>query len=240
MKTETQQTKSGKLPHWGVYVGIGLLLLILAAVLIILNGKNDEKGDKPPVVTQQGTQQPNKGEQQEQTNQNASESTAVSGNASLDNSAASTDSGNVPTESNQDATAVPTTTQSPFPTIAEDEIYEERLAAAMVIGISMQYSDFEFLGIYTASQTPMQDYMNSQGAYVVFLSEGEKLALKSVPLEAERTEKDTMDLHMPALGYATYELVDPDSVTPALLNEVKLEDMEELILESALVSIIER
>jgi hypothetical protein len=118
--------------------------------------------------------------------------------------------------------------------------YEDRLAAAMVIGISMQYAEFEFEGIYAASETSMGNYMNSAGAYVVFRGDGQWLALRSQPIAAERSDKGTADLYLPALGYATYELVDPQTVPGTGLREMQLEDLEELILQSAQVTIIER
>ncbi len=129
---------------------------------------------------------------------------------------------------------------NPIPTLGDEDPYEDWLASAMVIGISMQYTDYEFLGIYTASETPVSAHDSSGGAYVIFKADGEKLALKAVPIPEERGERGTADLYVPAIGYATYELVDADSVPVGSLKERKLEDLEELIIASSQVSIIER
>jgi hypothetical protein len=75
---------------------------------------------------------------------------------------------------------------------------------------------------------------------VVFKGNGETLALQSIPLSGERGDKGTSDLYVPAIGYATYDLIDPNSIPLAGLTELKIEDLEELIIASSQVSIIER
>ena len=128
----------------------------------------------------------------------------------------------------------------PIPTLGEEDPYEDWLASAMIIGISMQYSDYEFLSIYTASETPVAAHGSSKGAYVIFMGDGEKLALRATPLDGERADRGTMDLYVPAIGYATYELIDPEAVPKDSLKERTFADLQDLIVASTQVSIIER
>ena len=124
--------------------------------------------------------------------------------------------------------------------MGNEDPYEQCLVSAMIVGVSMQYSDYEFLGIYTASNTPVSAHDSSAGAYLIFNGDGEKRALKAVPLAGERADRGTADIYVATLGYATYELVDPDSVPVSSLTEHKLEDLVDLISAYSLVSIIER
>ena len=142
------------------------------------------------------------------------------------------------TEPSSNTTA--TSPQETTPVIGDGEIYEERLAAAMVVGISMMYPDFQFHGIYIASETPLEAHSGSRGAYVLFSSGGQSLALRSLPLDAERQEKGTADLYVPTLGYSTYELVDPQTVATSAMKELQLTDLEEAINQSTQTTVIER
>ncbi len=232
MKHEEKQKKPNdnqkKPTTFWIGIGAAALILILAVILIIHNAGEDENTDWAPVIPGEtllnstsedaeptGEQDPSNDDRQELTNG---------------------------TEEGTEAASTPSTSimGSTIPTLGDEEPYEDWLAAAMIIGISMQYDDYEFLGIYTASETPLSAHSSSGGAYVVFNGNGEALALKSLPLEGERDERDTMDLYVPAIGYATYELIPIESVPVASLNERKLEDLEDLIIASTQVSIIER
>lgn len=115
--------------------------------------------------------------------------------------------------------------------------YEKWLAAAMVVGVSMEYPEFELDGIYAASATSVADKKNSDGVYILFTSGGESMALYGVALDAERTAAGTKDISTEALGFATFDLVDPASVDTDSMTEIKIEELEELINQSLLVSI---
>ena len=222
--------QDNKLPKWVLYAAVGFVVLFAAVLLIIVNAKT--KGtQRPPVRTEQATTLPTGGEELQNTAADSTESISEVTQGQDPQQGESVDA--------QDPTSQPEQTD-PIPTMDEGAPYEDRLAAAMVIGISMQYAEFEFEGIYAASETSMGNYMNSAGAYVVFRGDGQWLALRSQPIAAERSDKGTADLYLPALGYATYELVDPQTVPGTGLREMQLEDLEELILQSAQVTIIER
>lgn len=226
--------QDNKLPKWVLYAAVGFVVLFAAVLLIIVNAKTKET-QRPPVRTEQATTLPTGGEELQ--------NTASTSSADSTESISEATQGQNPQQGEsvdpQDPTSQPEQTD-PIPTMDEGAPYEDRLAAAMVIGISMQYAEFEFEGIYAASETSMGNYMNSAGAYVVFRGDGQWLALRSQPIAAERSDKGTADLYLPALGYATYELVDPQTVPGTGLREMQLEDLEELILQSAQVTIIER
>ena len=231
MKHEEKQKKPNdnqkKPTTFWIGIGAAALILILAVILIIHNAGEDENTDWAPVIP---------GETLATTSDNAEPTEEQ--DPSNDDRQELTDE----TEDGTETASTPSTSimGNTIPTLGDEEPYEDWLAAAMIIGISMQYDDYEFLGIYTASETPLSAHNSSGGAYVVFNGNGEALALKSLPLEGERDERDTMDLYVPAIGYATYELIPIGSVPVASLNERKLEDLEDLIIASTQVSIIER
>lgn len=117
--------------------------------------------------------------------------------------------------------------------------YERWLAAGMVTGISMQYSDFEINGIYLTGETELSEKNASNGAYVIFTAGDTQIAVHSVPLDAERTEQGTMDLYTRDLGFATFDIVDVESVDTANYKEIDMNELNELISQSLLVSIYE-
>ncbi len=122
----------------------------------------------------------------------------------------------------------------------EDASYEEWLAAGMVLGISMQYTDFTVDGIYLTGETALADGQSSQGAYVLFTAEGEARAIVSTPLEAERTDAGTRDLYTRDLGFATFDEIDPASVDTASCRQVTMEDLETVISQTILPTVYER
>lgn len=121
----------------------------------------------------------------------------------------------------------------------EDASYEKWLAAEVVIGISLQYSDYEFSGIYLASETSINDSVESKGVYVVFHSGAGEIAVHSQPLDAERTVSGTRDLYTEELGFATFDEVAVNSIHTEACEKIEMSELSELISQSVLVSIYE-
>lgn len=119
----------------------------------------------------------------------------------------------------------------------KDAEYERWLAAAMLVCVSIDYPDFEPEAIYAASGTALTDKFTSDGAYIIFTSGGERLAIHSVALENERTEAGTTDISTEVIGFATFDRVDPEKVDAAALDPIELEELSELISQSLLISI---
>lgn len=212
----------------GLIIGGAVVAVVLAVILISAN-KDERKGKDWATVTPGQTQV-----QVEENNGTGNEGEDTGAEDPAHNAEGNPEEGkNTVAEQTQQNAGV-------IPTLGDEEPYEDWLVSAMIIGVSMQYSDFEFLGIYTASETPVSDHGNSAGAYLIFNGDGQKLALKAVPLAGERGDRGTADLYVPAIGYATYELVDVASVPVATLKERKIEDLADLISASSQVSIIER
>ena len=120
-----------------------------------------------------------------------------------------------------------------------DASYERWLAAGIVTAVSMQYPDFEIEGIYLTGETDSADRMQSGGAYVIFTADGTETAVQSMPLEAERTDAGTTDLYTRDLGFATFDVVDPAQIDTGSCVEVRMDELEELISQSLLVSLYE-
>lgn len=120
-----------------------------------------------------------------------------------------------------------------------DASYERWLAAGIVTAVSMQYPDFEIEGIYLTGETDSADRMQSGGAYVIFTADGTETAVQSMPLEAERTDAGTTDLYTRDLGFATFDVVDPAQIDTGSCVEVSMDELEELISQSLLVSLYE-
>lgn len=133
-------------------------------------------------------------------------------------------------------TTEPSGETTPIP-VKTDAAYERWLAAAMVIGISMEYPDFEIQGIYIASETQTANKFDSEGAYVVFSSGGENFAIQSKPLEAERTQAGTVDLYTGDLGFSTFDKVSVEQMDLSAMEAVEAEELNELIGQSILVSL---
>ena len=117
--------------------------------------------------------------------------------------------------------------------------YEEWLAAAMVVAVSMEHPEFELKGIYLAGETELSEKQISSGAYVVFFADGIEQAVYSYPLDAERTEPGTVDLFTKDLGFSVFERVDPETIDTESCRWVTIEDVNELIEQSLLVSLYE-
>lgn len=117
--------------------------------------------------------------------------------------------------------------------------YEKWLAASMVVGVSLQYSEFEFTGIYLASENELGNYSNSEGVYITFASAGEEITIHSKPLEGERTKVGTKDLYTEELGFASFDEVEEDSFDKEKCVTVEMSELSELISQSVLVSVYE-
>ena len=143
------------------------------------------------------------------------------------------------TSQKPDETKAPQGNEEPQPTVVivqqADAEYEKWLAATMVMCVSMEYPDFELEAIYAASATALENKLDSQGAYIVFTTGGNRICIHSRALEAERTATGTKDISTEAIGYATVDMVNPDSVDFSVLEEIDLADLSELFTQSLLV-----
>ncbi len=129
----------------------------------------------------------------------------------------------------------------PQPTVVitqrEEAEYEKWLAAAQLVCVSMEYPDFQLEGVYAASATSMEDKFSSDGAYILFTSGGNRIAIHSKALDAERANGGTIDISTEAIGYATFDKVDPSSINVSAMEKLAVEDLSELISQSLLISI---
>lgn len=141
------------------------------------------------------------------------------------------------TEPEQTRETVPPAVWNTIPDIGGT--YEQWLSAAMFMAVTLEYPEFELVGIYAASETEVADMAVSQGAYILLRADGQELLLHSVPLNGERTEAGTTDLYTAQLGFATFDVVE-NSVDLSQLQELSLEDLGEMITYSVLVSLYSR
>ena len=227
-----EQKNKPSLKLWLTIGGV-VIALLLAVILILSNRGERANKDWATVIPGETATTPN-GEVVPEGTDKGEHQHSEQGNETPEGSQGQTDG----TESVTEGTVAQN--GNTIPTLGDEDPYEDWLASAMIIGISMQYTDYDFVGIYTASETPVSNHDSSSGAYVIFTAEGQTMALKSVPLPGERGERGTADLYVPAIGYATYESVDPATVPIGSLKERKIEDLEALIIASSQVSIIER
>ena len=121
----------------------------------------------------------------------------------------------------------------------DSETYEQWVAAASVTAISLTYPDFEIESILAASDTDFGDKEDSKGIYVIFNSSGKKYAVFSKPLKEERSDKGTVDLYGQEIGFATFDMVEPGQIDTKKMKEIKVEDLNELISKSTLISLYE-
>lgn len=148
------------------------------------------------------------------------------------------------TSQKPDETKAPQGNEEPQPTVVivqqADAEYEKWLAATMVMCVSMEYPDFELEAIYAASATALENKLDSQGAYIVFTTGGNRICIHSRALEGERTAPGTKDISSETIGYATFDRLDPNSVDFSSFEKINLEDLSELFAQSLLVSIYAR
>ena len=121
----------------------------------------------------------------------------------------------------------------------KDATYEQWMAAASVTAISLTYPDFEIDSILAASDTDFGDKEDSKGIYVIFNSSGKKYAVFSKSLKEERSDKGTVDLYGQEIGFAAFDMVEPGEIDKKKMKEIKVENLNELISKSTLISLYE-
>jgi len=145
------------------------------------------------------------------------------------------------TEFKEDKSDVQSTEKEPHGFVQKLEAsYEEWIAAAMVVAVSMQYPDFESEEIYVTGATDFEKKNESNGVYIVFSAEGETMAFHSFPIKEERTEKGTMDISTMDMGFITFDAVDEKEIPKSQCRKIVFEELEDLIKQSLLVTIHER
>lgn len=230
--------KKKRVPLWLLLI---LLALLVIAAVLLFGGKddiifNDEKND--PAYQTEGSGQtvtPNSGSE----DVNPESSPAPDGTEEAEDPAATEDAKKEtgdPIEETQGTQSSATQPTSPIVQRVEAE-YEKWLAASMVVCVSMEYPDFQLEGIYTESSTALDDKFASGGVYVVFSSGGTRMAIHSKALAQERTERGTVDISTEIIGFATFDKVDPASVTASSMDQISLDHLSKLIEQSLLVSI---
>lgn len=110
--------------------------------------------------------------------------------------------------------------------------YEKWLASAVVMGVSIEYPDFELIGIYTKTCTKLEDSQSSKGVYVLFKSDGKNLAVYSMPLNQERTDAETIDISTKNMGMATFDLVDSKKISTEGLKTYSMDQLEKTISQT--------
>ena len=121
----------------------------------------------------------------------------------------------------------------------KEATYEKWLAAAMVVAVSLEEEEFEIEHIYFYSENSLNDLEKSEGVYLIYESSGNTICLYSSPLAEERKEKGLKNLYTKDLGFATFDYVDENTKDFSDWREIQVEELEELILQSMLVSIYE-
>lgn len=109
--------------------------------------------------------------------------------------------------------------------------YEKWLAAAVIMGISIEYPEFEPGEIYSETSTALNDRESSKGIYVLFKNNGKNMAVHSMPIETERAEKGTIDLSAESLGFATFDLVDSQIIDTTNYQRIPIDEVGKLISE---------
>lgn len=115
--------------------------------------------------------------------------------------------------------------------------YEKWLASALVIGVSIEYPEFELVGIYTETCTELQDSKLSKGVYVLFQNGGSDFAVYGMPLEEERTTPGAIDVGSMNMGLATFDVLDPDNIVVDGLRTYTMKDLEKTISQTMQLSL---
>lgn len=121
----------------------------------------------------------------------------------------------------------------------KEATYEQWLAAAMVVAVSLEGEPFNVKHIYLCSENTLDNKQNSDGVYLIYEKEKNMICLHSSPLKEECKEKGMKNLYTQDLGFATFNNVDINTQDFSNYEEIVLEDLEELISQSMLVSIYE-
>lgn len=121
----------------------------------------------------------------------------------------------------------------------KDASYEEWLAAAMMVAVSLKGEEFEVEHIYYKTETDLADKQDSEGVYLIYKTGGKSVCVKSTPLKKERNKKGKTDLSTQDLGFATFDTVDKDSKDFDGWKEIKEDSLSDLVSQSMLVSLYE-
>lgn len=229
------------MPFWLILV---IAAILVGAVLLFIQGSR--RDDIPSETEGQSAIQTEAAGENDVEN-NVESGTDVIGNTE-DTSSETAPAGSADTdpETSQkpNETKAPQGNEEPQPTVVivqqADAEYEKWLAATMVMCVSMEYPDFELEAIYAASATALENKLDSQGAYIVFTTGGNRICIHSRALEGERTAPGTKDISSETIGYATFDQLDPNSVDFSSFEKINLEDLSELFAQSLLVSIYAR
>lgn len=224
----------------GAKVIVLILLLLLAAVLVFFGMKilkdkaagNEEVGGDLPQESSEISEIREEDETSEVSGEESEEAPLSSEEVPEESSDASQgspeESGDESPDKSENSTEIPQMV---------DAEYETWLASAMVMGISMDYMDFEITGIYAEKATALADKAESAGVYVTFTSEGTEYAVYSRPIEAERDEAGSRDISSTATGFATFDLVDMSEVPADPLVNYSIDELQDTIALSMLVSV---
>lgn len=216
----------------GKIILIVILVLILAAAAVFavkFFGGRDADGENTPAVSDEAENSASGDEISEENSGDGevSEEAEVSGETKEETEESSS-------EPSEEDTVESDPVELPQQVDAE---YEKWLASAMVMGISMDYADFEIKGIYVPKATALADKAESEGVYVVFTSDGADYAICSRPIEDERSEEGTTDISSMTTGFATFDLVELSEVPADCAVQYSIDDLQETIAQSMLVSL---
>lgn len=121
----------------------------------------------------------------------------------------------------------------------KDASYEEWLAAAMMVAVSLKGEEFDVEHIYYKEETSLENKENSEGVYLIYKTGGKSVCVKSTPLEKERSKKGTVDISTQDLGFATFDTVNKNDKDFNGWKEIKEDSISDLISQSMLVSLYE-
>lgn len=226
---KNKRTNANKWILFGCVILLIAILIVAFVYLMLYEPEDAVDPSEPSVPVYSGSV--------EETNEEASEidDEPTQADSAAETEGTTADSSQVATQNATEGGDEPVT---PATVVQQLEApYEEWLSAAAVIGVSMNYPDFEIQGIYAPEQTALTDKMNSDGVYVLFTSGGKSLAVHCYPLEAERKTAGTTDLSTQNLGFNAFDLVDPALVDTASMRSYTIEELNDLIAQSLLVSL---
>ena len=141
------------------------------------------------------------------------------------------------------ATTEPKLTLPPKPTSDLEQrvegSYEQWLASAGMYGISMQYLGGLPVGIYAPASTPFENRSQSGGVYIRVQTADAEILIHCKPLDAERTEKGTVDLYTKELGYNTFDEIPMSEVDLSAMEVLKFEDLGAYMDQTLLPTVLE-
>lgn len=121
----------------------------------------------------------------------------------------------------------------------KDASYEEWLAAAMTVALSLDGEQFDVKHIYYNTETSLNDKQKSEGVYVVYEKNSKTTCVYSSPLKKERDKKGKTDLYTKDLGFATFDKVKKNTKDLKGWKEIKQDSLSDLVSQSMLVSLYE-